>query len=184
MTSRAAATRYARALFDVAVAERADLDRVDQDLSGFAALVAGNPTLHRALTNPAIPATRKRMVVEQLFEQSDGILAPVGKLLVLLAERDRLILLPELAQAYRDRLMDHKKVVRAEVITASDVPEERLQALQQGLARATGREVHLESRIDPAILGGAVAKIGSTVYDGSITRQLEKMKQALTSAVD
>jgi F-type H+-transporting ATPase subunit delta len=52
------------------------------------------------------------------------------------------------------------------------------------LARATGRQVHLESRIDPAILGGAVAKIGSTVYDGSITRQLEKMKQALTSAVD
>jgi len=184
MTSRAAATRYARALFDVAVAERVDLDRVDQDLSGFAALVAGNPMLHRALTNPAIPAPRKRVVVEQLFEQSEGILAPVGKLLVLLAERDRLILLPELAQAYRDRLMDHKKVVRAEVVTASDVPEERLHALQQGLARATGREVHLESRIDPAILGGAVAKIGSTVYDGSITRQLEKMKQALTSAVE
>ena len=184
MTSRAAATRYARALFDVALAERADLDRVDQDLSGFAALVAGNATLHRALTNPAIPAPRKRVVVEQLLEQSDGILAPVGKLLVLLAERDRLVLLPELAGAYRDRLMDHKKVVRAEVVTASDVPEERLQALQQGLARATGRQVHMESRIDPAILGGAVAKIGGTVYDGSITRQLEKMKQALTSAVE
>ena len=184
MTSRAAAARYARALFDVAVAERADLDRVDQDLSGFAALVAGNPTLHRALTNPAVPAPRKRGVVEQLLEQSEGILAPVGKLLVLLAERDRLVLLPELAQAYRNRLMDHKQVVRAEVVTAIDVPEERLQALQQGLARATGRQVQMESRIDPAILGGAVARIGSTVYDGSITRQLEKMKQALTSAVE
>ena len=100
MTSRAAAARYARALFDVALAERADLDRVDQDLSGFAALVAGNAMLHRALTNPAIPAPRKRAVVEQLLEQSEGILAPLGKLLVLLAERDRLVLLPDLAAAY------------------------------------------------------------------------------------
>ena len=59
---------------------------------------------------------------------------------------------------------------------------DRVAALQQGLARATGRQVHIESRVDPSIIGGAIARIGSTVYDGSITRQLEKMREALQRA--
>ena len=62
------------------------------------------------------------------------------------------------------------------------LPADRVAALQQGLARATGREVQLETRVDPSIIGGAITRIGSTVYDGSVTRQLEKMKEALTAA--
>jgi F-type H+-transporting ATPase subunit delta len=102
----------------------------------------------------------------------------------MLAERDRLVLLPELVEAYRSRLMDHQNVVRAELVTAETLSEDRMAALRGGLARATGREVQLTARVDPGILGGAVARIDSTVYDGSITRQLEKMREALTSAAD
>jgi len=104
----------------------------------------------------------------------------VAKLLQLLADRDRLVILPELAVAYRTRLMEHAKVVRAEVTTAMALPADRVAALQQGLAAATGREVQLESRVDPSIIGGAITRVGSTVYDGSVTRQLERMKEALT----
>jgi F-type H+-transporting ATPase subunit delta len=181
MTARGAARRYARALFDVALAERADLEQVGRDLSGFAALVAGNDQLQRVLANPAIPASRKRAVVEQLL--THAALTPMtAKLLILLADRDRLALLPDLAEAYASRLLDHQQVVRAEVTTAAELPPDRLAALQQGLAHVTGRRVLLDVRVDPSIVGGAVARVGSTVYDGSVTTQLEKIRQRLTEA--
>ena len=184
MTSRAAANRYARALFDVALAERADLQRVERELSEFSQLISGNEMLHRALTNPAVPAPRKRMVVEQLLAKAGDLLVPVSKLLLLLAERDRLAMLPEIVEAYRNRLMDHLNVVRAEVVTTIPLSPERVAAVQTGLARATGRQVQVATRVDESIGGGAVARLGSTVYDGSINRQLEKLKEALASATD
>jgi F-type H+-transporting ATPase subunit delta len=181
MTSRAAATRYARALFDVALKERSDVEQVGRDLTGFAQLVAGHPLLTRVLSNPAVPAPRKRAVVDELLAR-DGASSPVvAKLLKLLADRDRLMLLPEVSAAYQDRLMEHAKVLRAEVVTAVGLPADRVAALQQGLAAATGRQVQLEHRVDPSIIGGAITRVGSTVYDGSVTRQLEKMKDALTA---
>jgi F-type H+-transporting ATPase subunit delta len=181
MTSRAAGTRYARALFDVARTE-ADIEQVGRDLGDFAALVASHDTLPRVLSNPAIPAARKRAVIERLVARAGTLSPPVGKLLMLLADRDRLGLLPEITAAYRNRLMEHAKVVRAEIVTAVALPGDRVAALQQGLAQATGRQVQLETRVDPSIIGGAIARVGSTVYDGSVTRQLEKMKEALTAA--
>ena len=181
VTSRAAAKRYARALFDVARAERLDLDRIGEELLGLAALLSENPALHRVLANPAIPAARKRGVIEQLLSQSP-VTAALSRLLLLLADRDRLILVPDLAEAYRERLMEHQQVVRAEVTTAMVLPPDRVDALQQGLAQTTGRQVQLEVRVDPSIVGGAVARIGSTVYDGSVTTQLEKLKQQLVTA--
>jgi F-type H+-transporting ATPase subunit delta len=178
MTSRTAATRYARALFDVALKERLDLQAIDAELSAVATFVSGNEGLNRALSHPAIPAPRKKAVMEQLLQRSP--VSPVlSRLLLLLAERDRLMLLPEVAQAYRARLMDHQQIVRAEVTTAVQLPTERVSALQQGLAQATGRQVQLETRVDTAIIGGAVARIGSTVYDGSITTQLQRLRQQL-----
>jgi F-type H+-transporting ATPase subunit delta len=181
MTGRAAGTRYARALFDVALKE-ADVEQAGRDLAAFARLVAGHEVLARVLSNPAIPAVRKRAVVEQLLARAGGISPVVIKLLGLLADRDRLGLLPEIAAAYRNRLMEHAKVIRAEVVTAVPLPPDRVTALQRGLAGATGRAVQLEARVDSSIIGGAITRIGSTVYDGSVSRQLEKMKDALIAA--
>ena len=182
MTSRVAAMRYARALFDVALAERQDLDQIGRELSELVALVSGNEELARALTHPAVPTARKRAVVEALLAQSP-VNAMLSRMLLLLADRDRLALLPAVADAFRSRLMDHQHVVRAEVTTAMELPADRVSALQQGLAAATGRTVQLEVRVDPSIVGGAVTKIGSTVYDGSVTTQLQKMKQRLVENV-
>jgi F-type H+-transporting ATPase subunit delta len=181
VTSRAAATRYARALFDVALAERQDLASIDRELTGVVTLVRGNEALLRALTHPAIPASRKRAVIEQLLSLSP--VSPIlSRILLLLADRDRLVLLPELAEAYRSRVMDHQQVVRATVTTAVALPPDRVSALEQGLAAATGRQVQLKVDVDPSIIGGAVARIGSTVYDGSITTQLERLKQRLVES--
>ena len=181
MTSRAAAKRYARALFDVATAERLDLEKIADELAGADALVHGNEELKRVLANPAVPVGRKRAVIEQLLLRSP-LSAVTSRLLLLLAERDRLMLLPELVEAFRSRLLEHRQIVRAEVTTAVPLPADRVTALEQGLARATGRDVQLDFRVDPSIVGGAVARIGSTVYDGTITTQLEKLRQQLVTA--
>lgn len=181
MTSRGAAIRYARALFDVAQKE-GDVQQVGRDIGEFAQLVASDETLARVLSNPAIPAPKKRGLVEALTSRA-GTLSPiVVKLLALLADRDRLVLLPEIVRSYQNRLMEHAQVVRAEIVTAVAMPPDRLAALQQGLAGATGRQVQLEPRVEPSIVGGAIARVGSTVYDGSVTTQLAKLKQQLMEA--
>ncbi|HEY7292561.1 MAG TPA: ATP synthase F1 subunit delta [Vicinamibacterales bacterium] len=182
MTSKTAASRYARALFDVALREGADLSRVEQELDGFRRLFDEQPTLKKVMLNPAVPVPRKRAAVVELTKlaQTSSI---VAKLLALLAERDRLVLLPDLLAAYRERLLNHQKVVRAEVTTATDLPISTAADLQQLFARLTGRTVNLETRVDPAIIGGLVAKVGSTVYDASVVTQLQKMRNRLAENV-
>jgi F-type H+-transporting ATPase subunit delta len=106
----------------------------------------------------------------------------LAKVLGLLADRDRLALLPDLAAAFERRLMDHRQVVRASLATAVALPPDRVAALKDGLAEATGRDVQLETTIDPSLVGGAVARIGSTVYDGSVTTQLEKLRRSLIAS--
>ena len=181
MTPRTVAVRYARALFDVARTEKLDPERLLRDLRGFTDLVKQHPSLSRVLANPAIPPARKRAVVEQLLAQ-DAVAPTVGRLLLLLADRDRLSLLDDLTEAFQARVREHQQIVQAEVTTAIPLPPERVSALRQGLARATGRQVQLEARVDPSIIGGAVTRIGSTVYDGSVTTQLEKLRQRLTES--
>ena len=182
MTNKTAATRYARALLDVAVKEKADLDLIQNELSQFADLFTQYPLLEKVLLNPAVPVPRKRAAVSELLAQAK-FTPIVSKLLALLADRDRLVLVPDLLKAYSDRLLDFRGVVRAEVTTASALEPHRAAAIQKGLAVVTGRTVLLATKIDPAIIGGLVARIGSTVYDGSVTRQLEKMKERLVESV-
>jgi F-type H+-transporting ATPase subunit delta len=181
MTSRAAGIRYARALFDV-VRHEGDVQQAGQDLTGFAEFISSHDALRKIFSNPAIPAAKKKAAVEQLIAHAGSMSPVVRKLLLLLAERDRLALLPDIQVAYQNRLNEHAKVVRAEIVTAVGLPADRVAALQQGLAQATGRQVQLESRVDPSIIGGAITRVGSTVYDGSVTRPLEKMKETLTTS--
>jgi len=177
MSMRASAARYARALLDVAIKE-SDPERAEQELATFVDLVRQHPDLQRALANPAVSAGDKRAVVQQILARLQPT-APVGKLVLLLATRGRLALLPDLLDVYRERLMEHRNVVRAEVTTSVPLPPERAAQLQQRLAAMTGRVVTMTTRVDGSIIGGVVTRIGSTVYDGSVARQLAKVKGRL-----
>jgi F-type H+-transporting ATPase subunit delta len=178
MTNRTAATRYARALLDVGAREEADLAALERELAGFADLLAGHPALAQALLNPVVPAARKRAVMTALTARA-RTLPVLAKLLALLAERDRLVLVPDVLAAYRERLLAHRNVVRAEVTTTAVLPADQVSAIEGRLARATGRSVALSARVDPGIIGGVVARVGGTVYDGSVARQLEKIRERL-----
>jgi F-type H+-transporting ATPase subunit delta len=175
--SRALAGRYSRALFEVAVAE-ADPRAIECELAAFVALFEQSLPLRRALWNPAVPVARKVAVVSQISGRA-GYAAPLDKLLKLMAERDHLALLHHLLDAYRKRLMDHLGIVQAEVTTAAPLSAERLGEVERALARATGKQVTINTRVDPAIVGGVVAKVDSTVYDGSVVRQLERIKEKM-----
>jgi F-type H+-transporting ATPase subunit delta len=179
MTTRASAARYARALFDVALAET-DVEQAGHELSSVGALWHQHPDLQRVLTNPAVPAARKTAAVEELLLLL-RLSSPVAKLLLLLAERDRLALIPDMVEVYRERLMEHQHVISAEITTAAPLAAERLGQLQQRLARATGRTVTLTTKVDPQLIGGVVARIGSIVYDGSIATQLTRFRDRMIS---
>ena len=180
MPSRASAARYARALFDVALKE-SDPAQVERDLAAFAALMSSNAELHGVLTNPGVPVTGKRAIAETLATRLNAA-SPVRKLLMLLAERDRLAIVPDLLDVYRERLREHQHVIRAEVTTSTALSPERTAQIQARLAKATGWNVDITTHVDPAIIGGMVARIGSTVYDGSVATQLAKIRESLRRA--
>jgi len=177
MPSRASATRYARALFDVALKE-SDPVRIERDLASFAGLMSSSAELSGALTNPAVPAAAKRRIADALAGRLE-VAAPTRKLLLLLADRERLGLVPDLLEVYRTRLLEHQQVVRAEVTTAAPLAPERAAQLQKKLADITGLKVEMTTSVDPAIIGGVVTRIGSTVYDGSLASQLARLKARL-----
>jgi len=178
MTNSTAATRYARALLDVAVREKADVDQIEGELASLVDLFAQYPALERVFLNPVVPAPRKRAAMDALTARA-GVLPILTKLLGLLAERDRLVLVPGLLAAFRDRLLDYRNVVRAEVTTTMPLAPERAKSIEASLARLTGRTVALSTKVDPTIIGGVVTRIGSTVYDASVTRHLERMREKL-----
>ena len=179
MTNRTAATRYARALLDVAIKEKADLDQIERELASVVDLFTEHTALAHVLLNPVVPVPRKRTTMD-IITARGKLLPMVAKLLGLLAERDRLVLLHDLLAAYSDRLLDHRNVIRAEITTTTTLAADRVKAIEASLARASGRTVTLTAKIDPAILGGVVTRIGSTIYDGSVTRQLQRMKEKLS----
>lgn len=177
MSMRASAARYARALLDVANKE-SDPERAEQELAAFVDLVRTNPDLERTLANPVVSAADKRAIVQQILERVKPT-TPVGKLVLLLASRGRLALLPDLLDVYRERLMEYRNVLSAEVTTAAPLSPERAEQLQQRLANATGRTITMTTKVDASIIGGVVTRIGGTVYDGSVATRLAKVRDRL-----
>jgi len=180
MTNHAAAMRYARALLEVSQTD-ADPEGVERELADFVELMASHPDLGRSLVNPGIPLARKRALMTELLPRL-GDLAPVTRrLLVLLADRDRLAILGEILDAYRDRLMELRGVVRARITTATQLPPERVAAITKTLENATGKQVEIETGVDAALLGGMVTQIGTTVYEGSIAGHLSRLRSRFLS---
>ena len=178
MSLRTAANRYAKALFDVALQEKADLARIDQDLQDAVAMSASTPDLALGLSRGSVSDASRKSLMEAIAA-SMNLTTPVTKMLVLLAKNGRISLLPELAAAYGQRLLAHQNIVRAEVTSAAPLSPEKTRALEESLSEVTGKKVELSVSVDPSLLGGVVATIGSTVYDGSVRTQLQRMRQEL-----
>ena len=178
MTYRAIARRYAGALYDVALKE-GHLDRIGEELRALRDLAAGNKQLKTLFESALVAPKKKRAFVEDMVRAIDGLSGEVRRLLLLLADRDRLHLLDEITELYGERLMQHHKVVRAEVTTAIPLNDAARTALTSALSRATDSRVELTEHVDPEMIGGVTAKVGSLVFDASVTTQLERLRQQL-----
>ena len=180
MSLRTSANRYAKALFDVALEEKADLAQVDRDLEALVSMMQASPEFAAASNRGLSDATRKSLI--EAVAKAMTLTAPVSKMLVLLAQDRKLTYLPDLALAFRERLLAHQNIVRAEVTSAAPLSPEKTTALEDSLSKVTGKKVELSVSVDPELLGGVVAKIGSTVYDGSVKTQLQRMRQDLVKS--
>jgi F-type H+-transporting ATPase subunit delta len=177
MSLRTSATRYARALLDVAMKE-SDPSKIERELTDFALLLDQNRELRRVLLSPGIPTQARRQIVGEIAKKAN-LDPPLAKLLVLLADRGRLELVPDLLEVYRERLLATIGIVKGSLTSAAPLSSEKVQALARSLSRATGKQVQLEASVDPSLIGGVVTRVSSTVYDGSIRTQLQKMKKQL-----
>jgi len=178
MSARSAGRRYAAVLFEV-VHKTGDVSLADRDLRAFLDMVTGHPQLQAVLTSPSVPAAKKRAVLEQVLDASGDMTDAVRRLLLMLADRDRLGSLSIVADAFTVRVMAHQKIVDARVETATPMPEPQRAALTAALSAASGADVRLHDTVNPDIVGGIIARVGSVVYDASLTHQLEKMRQRL-----
>lgn len=178
MTPRAVARRYAAALFDV-VAKSGDVDGAERELRALADLVAGHEELATIFATPLVPPARKRALAEAILTKAGGVSDHVARLVLLLADRDRLASLGDLAEMFSARAMAARHVVPAEIVTAVPLADSQRAAIASALGRVTGSQVTVTTRVDPAIVGGVVARVGSVVFDGSVTRQIERLREKL-----
>ncbi|MFB1484242.1 ATP synthase F1 subunit delta [Corallococcus sp. RDP092CA] len=179
MVNVSIARRYARAILDVA-AEGNRTDAVAEQLNAFAAVVAQSPELSDVLLNPAYSRAQRSRVVEALLQTLPSPAEPaLANALRLLVDRNRLGYLPDIARLYRDMADARAGRVRGQVTSAVPLTPDAVTQLQQSLQQLTQRNVVLETRVDPSLLGGVAAQVGGTLYDGTLRTQLEQLRREL-----
>jgi len=172
------ARRYASALADVVI-ERREEREVQNEIENWASMIANNPQLKEVFANPTIIYDHKRAVLEDLLTRS-RVRETTASFLRVLLKNQRLAELPEISERFGQILDERSGIVAAEITTARPIPEELKKALHDTLASATGRTVRLTFATDEAIIGGLVARIGSTIFDGSVESNLERLAAGLT----
>ena len=177
MSIETVARRYGTALADV-VLKTGETEAVRTELKAWEEMTSSNADLQNAFGNPAIAHNDKEKVLESLIQRANPSRTTANFLRVLL-KNDRLTELVEINDKFAAVLEERSGRVSAEVTSARDLSEGEKQELRGNLERLTGKQVDLRFGIDPAIIGGVVTRIGSTIYDGSVKTQLENLKQEL-----
>ncbi len=174
MKSVRVARRYAQALMEIAEEQKA-LEAVSADLTAIDATLQRSRDLRLLLSSPVVREGKKKAVFQELWERR--ISRTTMAFLMLLTHKQRERLLPEVIEEFR-ALRDRKLgVVGAEVRTAVPISASQEEDLAERLTRSTGKNVRLRTTVDPALKGGLVVRIGDTVVDASVRRQLERLRE-------
>ncbi len=173
---KAAAGKYARALADVVVGRQLDPAKTVEEVSAMAGVIAGSAELRTVLQNPSVQAKQKLAVLDALVSRL-GLSRYVRNFTALLVDNRRIAAMPEIARQFALELDDRLGFAQADVTTARDLDDAEKSALTGHIERLTGRKVRAQYAQDPKLLGGAVVRVGSTVYDGSVRGQLQRLKE-------
>ena len=175
------AHRYASAFANVAASAGLDIAAAQHGMKDFADTLNGSHELREILTDPSVPADQKLNVIDALAERF-GVIREVRNFIAVIMDHGRLGELNEIIAEY-DRVADAKGgLCEAEVTSAHDLNPQDRQALEARVAELAGSRVRVAYKLDPSLLGGAIVRIGSTVYDGSVRSQLEQLKHTLVTA--
>jgi F-type H+-transporting ATPase subunit delta len=176
---RSASLQYATALADIAL-EQGAADPVKKQLDDFGAAYAESAELRNVLANPAVERTAKHGVIEKLATRL-GASRIVRNFLFVIVDNQRTHLLPEILQSFEEVIRQRQGAAEADVTSASELTAPQKTLLQQTLERLTGRKIQAKYSLDPALLGGAVVRIGDTIYDGSVRNRLNQMRARLAA---
>jgi len=174
------ASTYARAFADVVLDEHLDATRATAALRQIAALLNESTELRRVWENPAVPADQKRKLLDAIV-QRDGIDKPVRNLVAVLIDHRRVPFLPRIVDQLEKELDMRLGLAEAQISSARELSDAERRSLESQLEKATGKKVRASYGLDASLLGGAVVRVGSTIYDGSVKGQLEKIKEAISS---
>jgi len=169
---------YARAFADVVIAKHLDPAATVSETQLLASLVNDSKPLREVWENPAIPAAQKRAVLDAIVKRL-GISVPVRNFVAVIIDHGRTNLIAELASRFAQELNERLGFAEAEITAVRDLSPDERQNLEKDLARVTGKSIRARYTQDLAILGGVVARVGSTVYDGSVRGQLERLREQL-----
>ena len=171
---KALAERYAGALVDVAL-ENKQADQVKQELAAFAAMVRESNELHAFLANPSIARAGKHAAIEQLVARM-GASRTLRNYLFVIVDQRRGGMLIEIEQAFSALLDARQGITQATVTSAAELTAEERKEMDAALAKLTGKKVQAKFATDAKLIGGAVVRIGSTIYDGSVRAQLDRLR--------
>lgn len=174
------APRYASALASVVVTHGLDAGAVQSQLRAFAEVLNSSRELREILNDPSIPGEQKLGVVDALVERI-GIIREARNFIAVVIDHQRLGDFSEILAAYDEVANAGSGITEAEITTARELNEDDRHQLEQRVAILAGSAVRIEYSLNPDLLGGAVVKIGATVYDGSLRMQLEQLKQTLVA---
>jgi F-type H+-transporting ATPase subunit delta len=172
--------RYARAFLDVVTDAKLDAVAIDGQLTDFLATWNGSKELREFFLNPAVPTIQKVGFLDTLNKKLK-LRKELRNLLAVLINNDRIGQVDEVAAVYRKLLQDQLGIRQAEIVTAREISASERDALMAEVGKLAGARIDASFRLDAAILGGTVVRIGSTVYDGSVRGRLDRLKEALTA---
>jgi F-type H+-transporting ATPase subunit delta len=176
---KSASLQYANALADVAVQQRA-ADKVAQELAGFGALYAESAELRNFLSSPAVGAEAKHRVIEKLLARVGGSKI-VRNFLFVVMDHQRAHALPEIIAAFQEVIRQRQGITEAQVSSAVELSKAQKAEMEFTLEKLTGKRVEAKFSLAPELLGGAVVRVGDTVYDGSLRSRLNELRARLTS---
>jgi F-type H+-transporting ATPase subunit delta len=171
---------YARAFADVVMSMRLDAAATLAEAQQMAAMARENDTLREVWDAPSISAEKKRAVLDGIVK-SAGISRPVRNFIAVLIDHRRTRFLSEIVTQFEQELNQRLGFAEAEITTSRELSPAERTSIEADLAQVTSKKIRARYEQNPAILGGAIARVGSTVYDGSVKGQLEKIRIALSS---
>ena len=174
---------YARAFADVVMKTSNQLDpaRALQELHSIEALLNESDPLRRVLENPSIPGDRKRAVLDAITKRL-GITRQVRNFIAVLTDHRRLPLFSDILKQLEQELNDRQGFAEAQISTARSLSDAEKKMLEAEITKLTGKKVRARYEQDASLLGGAIVQVGSTIYDGSVDGQLEKIQEQLVGS--